>query len=68
LGEEASQYNIDTTACSHKSKACGAKYLIALSLEDPKCVFFAGPYLAGVSDSERMVESGLQDLQQSGHG
>jgi hypothetical protein len=56
------KYNIDTKACSHKFKACGAKYLIALSLKEAKCVFFAGPYLGGVSDSETMVESGLQDL------
>jgi hypothetical protein len=60
--KEHSKYNINTTACSHKFKACGAKYLITLSVEDPKCVVFAGPYLAGVSDSETMVESGLQDL------
>jgi hypothetical protein len=56
------KYSIDTTAFSHKFKACGAKYLIALSLEDPKCVLYAGPYLAGVSDSEMMIDSGLQDL------
>jgi hypothetical protein len=56
------KYKIDTKACSHKFKVCGAKSLIALSLEEAKCVFFAGPYLAGVSDSETMVESGLQDL------
>ena len=56
------KYNIDTKACSHKFKACGAKYLIGLSLQESKCVFIAGPYLGGVPDSEMMVESGLQDL------
>ena len=56
------RYNIDTKACSHKFKACGAKYLIGLSLQQPKCVFIAGPYLGGVSDSDMMVQSGLQDL------
>jgi hypothetical protein len=56
------KYNIDTKAFSQKFKACGAKYLIALSLTEAKCVFIAGPYLGGVSDSETMVESGLQDL------
>jgi hypothetical protein len=56
------KYNIDTKACSHKFKACGAKYLIGLSLQEAKCTFIAGPYAGGVQDSEIMVESGLQDL------
>ncbi len=56
------KYSIDTTAFSHKFKACGAKYLIGLSLQEAKCVFIAGPYLGGVPDSETMLESGLQDL------
>jgi hypothetical protein len=57
------KYNIDTKACSHKFRACGAKYLIGISLKEAKCVFIAGPsYLAGVPDSETMIEIGLQDL------
>jgi hypothetical protein len=55
-------YNIDIKACSHKFRACAAKYLIALSMRQAKCLFVAGPYPGGVSDGDIMVESGLQDL------
>jgi hypothetical protein len=56
------KYNIDKKACSHKFRACAAKYLIALSLQKAKCLFIAGPYPGGMSDGDIMVESGLQDL------
>ena len=56
------RYNIDKKACSHKFNSCAAKYLIALSLQESKVVFIAGPYIGGVSDTEMMVHSGLQDL------
>ena len=55
-------FNIDRKACSHKFKACAAKYLIGLSMQKAKCVFIAGPYPGGVGDSTIMEHSGLQDL------
>jgi hypothetical protein len=53
------KYNIDMKACSHKFRACSAKYLIGLSLNEAKCVFIAGLYLGGVLDSETMLESSV---------
>ena len=55
-------FNIDKGACSHKFKACAAKYLLALSLTESSCVFMSGPYPGGVSDRLMMEKSGLQDL------
>jgi hypothetical protein len=55
-------FNIDRKACSHKFKACAAKYLIGLSMQTSKCVFVAGPYPGGVADKTIMEHSGLQDL------
>jgi hypothetical protein len=56
------KYNINMKACSHKVKACAAKYLIGLSMQKAKCVFLAGLYPGGVGDHQTMKDSGLQDL------
>lgn len=56
------RYNIDPAACSHKFKACAAKYLIALSIQSAKCVLVSGPYPGGMSDLDMMRASGLQEL------
>jgi hypothetical protein len=60
-------YPVDSKACSHKFKGCGAKYLIALSTFWSKCVFISGPFRGGMSDIDMTRESGLMDkLQQNG--
>jgi hypothetical protein len=53
------EYPIDTKAMSHKFKSCGAKYIIALSVFKPKCLFIEGPFRGGLSDMDMCKESGL---------
>jgi hypothetical protein len=48
-------YPIDTKAMSHKFRSCGAKYIIALSVFQSKCLFIEGPYRAIWICSERVV-------------
>lgn len=50
---------VDTKAMSHKFRSCGAKYIIALSVYKPKCVFIEGPFPGGKGDLEMFRESGL---------
>ena len=54
-------YNIDTKAMSHKFRSCGAKYIIALSVFRPKCVFIEGPFRGGKPDLDMFKESGLME-------
>lgn len=61
------KYPFDRKNMSHKFKACAAKYVIALSTYEPKCVFIAGPYRGGMGDLEIFKESGLlEKLKSSG--
>ena len=53
------KFPYDSSACSHKFKSCAAKYLIALSVFNPQCVFISGPFKGGTNDSTMMKESGL---------
>lgn len=53
------RYPIDTKAMSHKFKSCGAKYIIALSVFQPKCVFIEGPFIGGKGDLDMFRDSGL---------
>jgi DDE superfamily endonuclease len=55
------KYPIDTKAMSHKFKSCGAKYIIALSVFRPKCVFIGGPFRGGMGDLDMFRDSGLMD-------
>jgi hypothetical protein len=52
-------YPIDTKAMSHKFKSCGAKYIIALSVFEPKCLFIDGPFRGGKGDLDMFRDSGL---------
>ena len=52
-------YPYDSKAMSHKFKSCAAKYIIALSVYEPKCVFIEGPFRGGKPDLEMFRESGL---------
>lgn len=52
-------YPYDTKAMSHKFRKCAAKYLIALSTYESKCVFIAGPFRGGKGDLDIFRESGL---------
>jgi hypothetical protein len=52
-------YPYDAKAMSHKFKSCAAKYIIALSVYEPKCVFIEGPFRGGKPDLEMFRESGL---------
>jgi DDE superfamily endonuclease len=54
-------YPIDTKAMSHKFKSCGAKYIIALSVFEPKCLFIEGPFRGGKGDLDMFRESGLME-------
>jgi hypothetical protein len=58
-------YPYDTTAMSHKFRSCAAKYIIALSVYEPKCVFIEGPFRGGKPDLEMFVESGLMKKMQA---
>ena len=61
------EFPYDTKAMSHKFKSCGAKYLIALSVHRPQCVFIEGPFRGGKGDLDIFRESGLmQKLKESG--
>jgi DDE superfamily endonuclease len=61
------KYPFDRKNMSHKFKACAAKYLIALSTYEAKCVFIAGPYRGGMGDLEIFKECGLlEKLERSG--
>ena len=53
------KYPIDTKAMSHKFNSCGAKYLIALSVFQPKCLFIEGPFRGGMGDMDMFRDSGL---------
>lgn len=53
------QYPFDPKNMSHKFNACGAKYIIALSVYEPKCVFIEGPFRGGLGDFDMFKESGL---------
>ena len=44
---------------SHKFKSCGAKYIIALSVFEPKCLFIDGPFRGGKGDLDMFRDSGL---------
>lgn len=58
---------VDTKAMSHKFKSCGAKYIIALSVFEPKCVFIEGPFRGAKHDLDIFRESGLmKKLQKNG--
>lgn len=52
-------YPYDSQAMSHKFKSCAAKYIIALSVYQPKCVFIEGPFRGGKPDLDMFRESGL---------
>jgi DDE superfamily endonuclease len=52
-------YPFDAKAMSHKFKKCAAKYIIALSVYEPKCVFIEGPFRGGKPDLDMFRESGL---------
>jgi len=52
-------YPYDSTAMSHKFKSCAAKYIIALSVYEPKCVFIEGPFRGGKPDLDMFRECGL---------
>ena len=43
-------YNIDTKACSHKSKHCAVKYKLAVSVHHAQCCSINGPHIGGVHD------------------
>ena len=49
----------DSKAMSHKFRSCGAKYIIALSVFESKCVFIEGPFRGGKHDLDMFRESGL---------
>ena len=49
----------DKSACSHKFKSAATKYVIVLSVFEPKCLFIAGPYKRGVGDLDVVRKSGL---------
>mgnify|MGYP000638316727 CR=1 FL=1 len=51
----------DSKAMSHKFKSCAAKYIIALSVYEPQCVFIEGPFRGGKPDLEMFKECGLMD-------
>jgi hypothetical protein len=53
------EFPVDTKACSHKYKACAAKYIIALSTYRSKCVFIEGPFRGGLPDLDMFRQSGL---------
>jgi DDE superfamily endonuclease len=53
------EYPIDTKAMSHKFRSCGAKYIIALSVFQPKCLFIEGPFKGGRGDLDMFIDSGL---------
>ncbi len=53
------EFPIDQKAMSHKFRSCGAKYIIALSVFEPKCVFIEGPFKGGKHDIDMLRESGL---------
>jgi hypothetical protein len=60
-------YPIDTKAMSHKFKSCGAKYIIALSVFRPKCLFIEGPFIGGKGDLDMFRDSGLmQKMKENG--
>jgi hypothetical protein len=52
-------YPYDSQAMSHKFRSCAAKYIIALSVYEPKCVFIEGPFRGGKPDLDMFRESGL---------
>jgi hypothetical protein len=52
-------YPTDTKAMSHKFHSCGAKYIIALSVFQPKCLFIEGPFIGGKNDLDMFRDSGL---------
>jgi hypothetical protein len=52
-------YPYDSKNMSHKFKSCAAKYIIALSIYEAKCVFIEGPFRGGKPDLEMFRESGL---------
>ena len=52
-------YPVDSKAMSHKFRSCGAKYIIALSVFESKCVFIEGPFRGGKGDLDMFKESGL---------
>ena len=54
-------YPMDSKAMSHKFKSCGAKYIIALSTFQSKCVYIAGPFRGGKPDLDIFRECGLMD-------
>jgi hypothetical protein len=43
-------YPYDSKAVSHKFKSCAAKYIVALSVCESKCVFIEGPFRGGKPD------------------
>jgi hypothetical protein len=51
----------DNKQCSKKFNHGAAKYLIALSVFEPKCVYIAGPYRGGMHDLEVFRLSGLKE-------
>ena len=53
------KYPINTKAMSHKFKSCGAKYIIVLSVFQPKCLFIEGPFRGGKGDLDMFRDSGL---------
>jgi hypothetical protein len=53
------KYPIDTKAMSHKFRSCGAKYIIALSVYNPKCLFIEVPFRGGKPDIDMFRDSGL---------
>ncbi len=60
------EFPYDPKNMSHKFRACAAKYLIALSVYEPKCVLIAGPYRGGLGDLDIFRECGLlKKLQKS---
>jgi hypothetical protein len=61
------EFPYDTKSMSHKFRSCGAKYIIALSVQRSKCVLIAGPYKGGKPDLDIFKDSGLmKKLQDSG--
>jgi hypothetical protein len=50
----------DNGMCSHKMKHAAAKYEVALSVHEPKCVHIAGPFKGGVHDLEMFRRGGLK--------